>query len=59
MDEPNCRNRDSDVENIGVETCGGGIGEQWMRSSAGILKSLKARFLPDYSEYSVHDIIYE
>ena len=34
-------------------------GEQWMRSSAGILKSLKARFLPDYSEYSVHDIIYE
>ena len=29
MDEPNCRNRDSDIENVGMETCGGGIGDEW------------------------------
>ena len=33
--------------------------EHWTCSSADILKSLKVCFLPDYSEYSVHDIIYE
>ena len=29
MDEPNCRNRDSDVENVGMETYGGGVGDEW------------------------------
>ena len=28
-DEPICRNRDSDVENVYVETCRGGVGDEW------------------------------
>jgi len=33
--------------------------EHWTCSRADILKSLKVCFLPDYSECSVHDIMYE